>query len=501
MNMKQLNKVTRYLVLAIAAIAISSCSKKTDDIPDKTDPKMLSFGFFAEDNEENVLRDYAITEVTGTNILIELPKDVDRTKLVARFTTTDNATVTVSGVPQQSKITVNNFTTPVDFIVTEGQTNARYTVTITNAADYVWTRVGAYTDNAAGNHYMEVSPTSGIPHFLYRLDADESDDQKAYVAKYEGGSWSSIANGISAGRIGTDLAMTFNKDGQPYITYPDYTTTPAQAPTVQHYNGTAWSTVGSVGIMPARVTYTTLGINPSNNQPVLMNYIEDRNYDLPRRSLGIAYFSGTAWNVGNQIAGRPSTQFAGNMRSKTVDDVLYLGVFNNGTTGVPQTYSVYTYKQNTWSTIIDNAIEAGATNSNIRDFSMDVDHDGNIYIAISDDGETNGTYKPRIKKYNASTKTWSQVGGLINVDQATGRYFALAVSPSGIPHVIYRNEQSFPVVVSFDTEAQDWGTPKVLENIVTDNVFIDFAPDGTGYASYINDSGNIVLHKYDVPAN
>ncbi|TJZ62952.1 hypothetical protein FAZ15_01225 [Sphingobacterium olei] len=504
--MKQLNKVTRYLVLAITAVAISSCSKKTDDIPDKTDPKMLSFGFFAEDNNENVLRDYAITEVTGTNILIELPKDVDRTKLVARFTTTDNATVTVNGVPQQSKITANNFTTPVDFIVTEGQTNARYTVTIANAADYVWTRAGAYTDNTVGGLQFKIHPQTGVPHFFYMLSATNVDDRKAYVAKYQDNNWASIGDALSAGRVGTDLSMAFDNTGKLYIAYPDYTTTPTtQGPTVQSYNGTDWSVVGGTSLFPAQVTYSALGINPSDNQPILFNYVNTNNYaPFPRRAISVSYFNGTNWNIHNQITGRPSSQVGGITRSKTVDGVLYIAVYNNNV-GAAHDYSVYTYKQNVWSTIADKVLEPGATNSNFRDFDMDVDLDGNIYIAISDDGETNGTAKPRVKKYNAATKIWSQVGNVINVNQGLGRYFSVAVSPSGIPHFLYRDEQELPVVITFDTETQDWGTPKVLENVKvkgsTNSMFIDFAHDGTGYVAYINETDNIVLHKYDAPSN
>ena len=144
MNMKQLNKLASYLMIVVAALIVSSCKKKADEIPDNADPKLLTFGFYAEDNEDNLFRDYVVSSVTGNAFQIELPKETDKTQLVARFTTSDNVTVTVAGVPQQSGVTKNNFSAPVDYIVTEGKTNARYTVTIANAADYVWTRVGAY---------------------------------------------------------------------------------------------------------------------------------------------------------------------------------------------------------------------------------------------------------------------------------------------------------------------------------------------------------------------
>src|SRR5690606_32933061 len=120
MNMKQLNKLAYYLMIAVAAFAIGSCSKKGDDIPDKADPKMLSFGFYAEDNEDNLFRDYIVSSVTGNVNQVVLTKDVDIFRLVARFTTTDNMTVIVSCIPQQTGVTKNVFSTSVDYIIPDG---------------------------------------------------------------------------------------------------------------------------------------------------------------------------------------------------------------------------------------------------------------------------------------------------------------------------------------------------------------------------------------------
>jgi len=499
MNMKQLNKLAYYLMIAVAAFAIGSCSKKGDDIPDKADPKMLSFGFYAEDNEDNLFRDYIVSSVSGTAIQVELPKDVDRTKLVARFTTTDNTTVTVSGIPQQSGVTKNDFSTPVDYIITEGKTNARYTVTIVNAADYVWTKVATYTDKLASEFDMKVNPATGVPYFFYMLSSNDAEERKAYVAKYQDNSWSSIGDAISAGRIGTRLSMVLDNEGQPYIAYQDYTATKAQTPTIQRYNGSNWSVVGSVGIFSSTIYYMSLGINPTNNQPIIFNSLNviASGESLQKRALSVSYFNGSTWSIHNEVSGRLSSQATGPTWSKTVGDALYLIALNS--TGV-QTYSVYTYQQGTWTTIADKVLEAGALNTYLSQVGLDVDHDGNIYIIIADDGQTNGTYNLRVKKYTASTKVWSQVGNVINVDvsKGDGRY-SLAVSPSGVPHVFYRDHQSFPTVVSFDTEAQDWTTPEVLEAVESQstNIFLGFAADGTGYASYINKSNNIVLYKYD----
>jgi hypothetical protein len=496
--MKQLNKLTYYFMIVIAALIVTGCSKEKKDLPETADPKMLSFGFYAEDNEDNLFRDYAVNNITDNAIQIELPKEVDRTKLIARFTTTDNASVTVSGVPQQSGITVTNFSTPVDYIVTEGKTNARYTVTIANAADYVWTRVGAYTDQAVLDFKMAIHPTSHAPYFLYSLSNSDTELRKAHATKYENSSWTALGGALSNGRITTELAMAFNDEGKLFVSFPDYATTPAQAPIVQSYDDSSWSVVGGGPVFPAAASYTAIAINPSNNYPILFNQISDRNYTVPRRATVYSHFNGSTWNVDNRITGREDGLTGGIMKAKTVGDAVYLAIYNATN---PSTYSVYKYKNSIWTTIVDQTLEEGATGLYVRDFDMDVDQDGNIYIAAGDNAS--GAFKPRVNKFNASTQTWSQVGSVIEVDQSVvnSRYYNIAVAPNGVVHILYRNEQGFPTVQTFDSETQDWMSPVALESASTKGAFVslDFAANGTGYASYISEADNIVLYKYDTP--
>lgn len=499
--MKQITVFRNYVMILFAGVLIASCSKKKDD-PIPADPKLLTFGFYADDNEGVIVQDYEVTAVTGTAISIALPKEVDKTKLVARFTLTDRATITVGGAPQQSGVTQQNFSVPVDYIVSEEQVNVRYTVTVVKAADYVWSRVSSFTADSTNGFVMKVNPTTGVPYFAYKGDRIASADEKAFVVKYENGTWAHVgsAQGISDGQIGGNIDIAFGTGNNLYVTYPDYTVTPAQSATVQQFNGSAWSFLGSKGLTGVKVTYGVVGLNPATQQPVLVNTM-DAAGTLVRRALGVSLYNGTSWSANNTITGRDAAAFGSLQVAKNVGDALYLGVFNYGGT---QTYSVYKFKNNVWEVIADKMLEPGATNSNLRDFDMDVDVNGNIYIAISDDAQVNGTYNLRIKKYDATAKTWSQVGSVFPLNINTTRYFSLAVSPTGLPYVLYRNEQTQAEVAAFDTETRDWVTPKVLESVKmngTTDVALDFSPDGVGYAAFVNEAGRIVLHKLDVPAN
>lgn len=495
----KMNKLTRYLMIALLAVGISSCSKDGEDTPPQTDPKMLSFGFYAEDNEDNLFRDYIVENVTGNAIQIELPKEADRTKLVARFTTTENATVTLNGSPQQSGITKADFSTPADYIVTEGATNARYTITIVNAADYVWTRVGAYTDKEVSDINMKLNPVTGVPYFFYMLSNSVTEERKGLALKYESNNWSALGNELSAGRIGTRFSMVMDNAGTPYVAYQDYTAENSQAPTVQKYNGTSWSTVGQVGLYNSSLSYMSIGINPTDNHPILFSSLNAiRDGALARRALSVSRFDGSSWVLHNEVTGRPTAQAVGTTSSKTVGETLYLIALNS--TGT-QTYSVYTYSKGQWSTIIDKALDPAASNTLLSQVGIDVDQEGNIYIIFADDALTQGTYNIHVRKYSPSNNAWSRVGNLLNVNASN---YSLALSPGGTPHVLYRGNNGLPTVSAFDSDTQDWGTPKVLDSEAAKdgNLFIEFAADGTGYASYIRNveqNNHIILHKFDTP--
>ena len=77
--------------------------------------------------------DKAGTIQANNDILVKVPFVTDLTKLVAIFSTTNNASVTVGGVTQVSGVTKNNFTNPVVYTVTadDGKTNV-YTVKVNN---------------------------------------------------------------------------------------------------------------------------------------------------------------------------------------------------------------------------------------------------------------------------------------------------------------------------------------------------------------------------------
>ncbi len=491
-----------FFVLALL-VTVAAC-EKDDPIPpiEYGDAEMTSFGFYAEDNEGVLFNDYTIESIEG-DFTISLPDYVDKTALVARFEVTEDDTVTINSVLQQSGVTVNDFSSPLDYIVSEGTNNTRYTVTVGELPDAVWSQVLVDTTDLR-EFEMRVNPVNNMPYIAYALNMDESEDEKVGVFMLEDGLLETVGSAtISEGRA-TNPSITFGGNGNPFVSFADYTNADpysteggtTSSATVMSYDGSAWSTVGNKGVTDGAVTYNDIVLKEDGN-PMLFCYNNGRTGVLARRELSVSDFDGSSWTANTQLPGRPSTDRAYHPTAINVNGVIYLGVYNANS----GTFSVYKNENGTWSTIADSYLDEGATTGNLRDFDMDVDRNGNVYICVADDESGAGIYRPKLLKYDASTETWSKMGTPIAVDFSSTREFSLSISPSGTPFLMYRDDSMFPVVASFDDDAQDWAAPTQLDAVESENLYMDFAPNGVAYAAYTSsNTGSTVLYKYDIPA-
>ena len=485
-------------VLALSGV-LASCSKDNEDEPVYGEATLKSFGFYAEDNEGILFNDYMATAITP-EISILLPDYVDKSALIARFEVTDDDVVKVGQTQQTSGVTVNNYTVPVDFIVSEGTNNTKYTINVGDLPAAVWSRV-ATTSTSLREFVMKVNPSSNIPYLAYVLSSDVSENQRAGVFKLDAGQLVSVgAETFSEGKA-ANIHMAFTTEGTPYIAFADYTNINLTTPTattnrasVMYLNGTAWSYVGAKGVTDVKITYNDIVLKP-DNQPILF-CMNDAAGALARRELNISEFNGTAWTTSIKMPGRPASQYAYNITARLSNNVIYLAVYN----AESSTFSLYKNSAGTWTTIADKYLDQGATKANLRDFDMDVDANGNIYIAYADDQGTTGLYRPKVKKYNAETATWSTIGSIVNVDIDDTREFSLALSPAGIPYLLYRNASLFPEVIFLDNETKQWTTPVVLDPSKANNLYIDFTSNGIGYAAFTNtDTDATLVYKLDIP--
>ncbi len=481
-----------FVLLAIAGLFLSC---KGDDPEVVYESKFISFGFYAEDNEGLIFQDYVIDSVKTNVISIELPEKIKKTALIARFTTSENDVVTVGSVVQKSKETVNDFSIPVDYIVTEGTSNVKYTVIIGKAPDFVWSSLPALTTDSAVSAVMKVNPSNGLPYFLFKQYRTLSADQKAAMIRFESNAWVKMGE-ISEGQIGSYFDLAFSNDGKPYVAYLDYLSTVSQANSVSVYDGSAWSYVGgSKGVTTNKVSYTALSF-AAGNKLMLFSTIDNTTGPLARRELGVSTFDAGKWTINQAMNGRASSDITYLQQARLVNDTLYLGVFNAIT---PNSYSLYQFANGAWTVLLDKWKDASSTAGSVRDFDLEVDSKGRVYLAIVDNSSDGATLKQRVVQYNKKTQTVSAVGSPISATTGGLFDFDLAISPFGVPYLLYRNESKYPTVSYFDDETQTWIESKVFETSdEPTGLNLDFAPNGQAYVSYVKNR-KLITYKFSAP--
>ena len=489
------------LLIGALLLGFAACSDNDDEPEAPAEVQLLTFGFFAEDNPDVLFKDYEAI-VKENAFSIALPKEIDKTSLIARFTVGDNDEVTVNEVVQVSGVTANDFTSPVDYILTEKKTNKKYTVTVSKEAPGVWTLMPKFINDSAMECVLKVNPVDNLPYIAYKMNKDASADEKAAMIVFKNGQWTQVgaAGGFSNGRV-TGVDFAFDNAGKPYVVYSDYTNMLSGKATnttsVRKFDGSAWVKVGeSDGITDVKTAKSAIAIK-TDNHPIVFN-MNELAATLAKRELNISEFNGSAWTTSVSMPGRPATSGANSFTAKRVKNTVYLGVFNY--ISPANSFSIYKLENNSWSVIADNVRDESASTCNVRDFDMDVDAKGNVFVIIADNGPDQGSiYKPRVMKLDHESKAWSNVGNQIEMNIDQSREFSMAVSPTGIPYVFYRNESNHPTLVYLDSDSKQWTEPQVLAQEEASMLSIDFASDGVGYVCYGNDKDCMIVYQYALP--
>ncbi|HRS66675.1 MAG TPA: hypothetical protein P5519_12405, partial [Spirochaetia bacterium] len=174
-----MKKLIACCVLIITALVLAGCPQPTNPEATKSSEKaLLTFKFEQAKNTAVLTTDY----VGSWNPILQkwtvgpLPAGTNVTSLVATFTVSDKATVTVNGVTQTSGVTANDFSTPKTYTVTaEDGSTATYTVEVTVAqpssakditayslTDGTYNFVGVIDENATPNPTITVSIPAAI---------------------------------------------------------------------------------------------------------------------------------------------------------------------------------------------------------------------------------------------------------------------------------------------------------------------------------------------------
>jgi hypothetical protein len=275
----------------------------------------------------------------------------------------------------------------------------------------------------------------------------------------------------------------------------DYTNEISQTASVKKYNGTGWEFVGNKGFTTAKITYSSLDFL-NDNKLMFFGMYDGNDGILARRELSVSSFENGAWTTNATIPGRTSDMASCLQSSVQLNNAIYLAIFNYIT---PNSFSVYKYENNTWTTLIDKWVDPNATKMHLRDFDVDVDKDGNVFVAFIDNS-SEGTFKNRIIKYDVNTKEISNVGNFIAAPSGNIFDFDLSLSPLGVPYLLYSNESGFPTIANIDKDTQDWTAPNIIANVDASDLCLDFAPNGEAYIVFTVDN-KFFTYKYAAPVN
>ena len=495
------------MIAAAASLTICwSCSEPEPDngTVENSDGKaeFLTYGFYAEDNSA-LTEDY-IAEV-ASDMLIRLPEDVDKTALVARFTTSDGDKVFVGSDEQTSGVTPNDFTYPVDYIVRDDAANisASYTVTVDKILPKVWQQMTVFNDAGMdnGSFAMCISPEDNLPHFfLTRTNAD--DLETGVVASFSGSTLTagseftvdSEGTKIEASKI--DIAA--DADGKLYVSYYNSGKLSDDEYDRSYYvytgSGSSWSQVGAK--FGFNGNDSALEIDPATMRPVLAFQSNDRNASIPRRSLGIYTFDGSSWSAGSEIADIAGMSVYG-YHMRVFNGSLYLcGLVQNA----PGTYFVFKYENGSWQPVV-NALPAGMSQTNMVDASFAVATDGTVYLCAGGDEDANGTWYITVYKCAPGETAWTRIASPIKDNSASGMStstnFVLDLCDD-LPVVLYKNRDTdIPEIVMLNAETLQWNSPTALGSVgMGSYLALEFAPDGTGYAAFLDNGETSSLHVY-----
>ena len=473
-------------VLLLAVFALASCSSSDDDVKKAEAPLMTAFGFYAEDNAGVLSKDYVGT-ISGTSITVSMPSSINKTALVARFTTNEGNKVLVNGVTQVSQTTKNDFTNPVDYTVSnsDGSNNARYSVTITKSSNVSWSEAAVYSASEVyAGAVLKINPTNNVPMIAFKERADES--EKMTVVQLSGSSLANVGNASFSSKVSSsNYDFDISPEGTPYVAYSNSESSLLSgALSVMRYDGSAWTAVGDASVLKAQSNFVGMAAL-SGNRLVVNQQNNSAKADFARRVMVSSVYNGSAWT--NTAATTNQIYACVTAGDGTNAYTLYI---NRGKVdGVNYGMNVVKYDGTAWSTLRSNYVRSGATQTSIVGYGLTVAPDGTLYIWTGDDADNTGSYGVRLERYNASTNTWTVVGGNIlplGFALSTHTSVAVAVAPDGTPYVAYKNEadNNYPYVIYLDSETNQWSTPVRLAEVAASDVNIAFAKDGTGYLTF-----------------
>lgn len=458
-----------------------------------SDPKLTSFKFELVNNLEAVGEDIE-GEISGDAISVPMIKAADKTKLVATFTTTPTNVVKVGDAVQVSGKTVNDFTNPVDYIVTnsDGSKSALYSVSIRTVNGKLEPIV-TYSERPVAGAVLRVDPFNKSPYIAFKeasvSGAESASADKLTVVNFVDGAWNVVGSAGFSNKVAKEH-FDFDIDSKEglYVAYADNEASPKSAK-VMGYSGGSWSLVGSGAANNFMAQNLSLAAMSDNNL-VLLQKCNAKSDPFKRNYLVASLFNGS-WK--NEMI-LDITEMSAATVCKA-GNVAYAVVVRRGGSAP---FDVLKYSSGSWSSLRANFLREGATHTYTFFSNIAAKEDGTVYVLTADDARTNDEYRLVVERYSPTTQTWSVVGDYYPYVVNRSDKVEFAVAPDGTPYILYYDNANKKLNLTWlDSETKQWADPLVVATEPISDINIAFAASGVGYIAFTdaNNAEKIFIYR------
>lgn len=488
-------KTAKFLcAAAIAALtALVSCKKENEDPVIVPDPELTSFKFELANNPEAISSDIEGV-ISGDAVTVSMMKAADKSRLVATFTANEGDVVKVGDVVQVSGKTVNDFTNPVDYIVTnsDGSKSALYSVSITSVNGKLEPLV-TYSSLPVSDAVLRVNPDNKAPYLAFKeksvTGSESASADKLTVVNFLDGAWNLVGSaGFSNKVASSHFDFDVDSKGGLYVAYADNEASPKSAK-VMGYSGGSWSLVGSGAANNFMAQNLSLAAMSDNNL-VLLQKCNAKSDPFKRNYLVASLFNGS-WK--NEMI-LDITEMSAATVCKA-GNVAYAVVVRRGGS-VP--FDVLKYSSGSWSSLRANFLREGATHTYTLFSNIAAKEDGTVYVLTADDARTNDEYRLVVERYSPTTQTWSVVGDYYPYVVNRSDKVEFAVAPDGTPYILYYDNANKKLNLTWlDSETKQWADPLVVATEPISDINIAFAASGVGYIAFTdaNNAEKVFIYR------
>lgn len=332
-----------------------------------------------------------------------------------------------SGSASWQKIKINRNNVPyVSFTDAGIGTNGGGAVMKFNGTNWEHLGTSGFTSGEATNSNF-IFGNGDTVYFSY---ANAGQFSTASVMMYDGNSWSSIGNNLSQGAA-VYTCMAYTPDGKLYLGMIDMGQNDGALVVKQYTGGSNWQNVGTGPLSSTTAGHADMATD--NNGIVHVAYREDS--EAPGK-LRVKKLTGTTWtNVGPATLAITGTGAGSIMYSSLAFDshntpyVSYCHTFMG-----PPKVSVEKFDGTNWTVVGTPQFSNPGTGMAL--FSALAIHDTIPYVVFQNGDQSN---KATVKKYEASSNSWTDVQGTA-VSTAGTAYSSITTDANGNVFVVYLDE-------------------------------------------------------------